>query len=377
MIGTALADLAAPLSDEQNALLNVMANAFFADNQWPVWDYVQRMLYLEGLDADTVLKSLPVVGATGSLGPSYGLVTFDRVHLATDSRPALTVASGLHIGRFATSVSNPFLLVLQTMVKLEQDAPISTSSVVEVRLTPQLLRRARPSISDIFMGWLPDLLANEPSTWGGGSSFAPDTGDWSRGIRREIMAYEGVRDLSAYVARVSDWATANAPVLPAPNYAALPQQTVGANSASALESEPALASGRQYVSEELIEELGGKGDSTSWSLGKLVGLLRELNSNFADEHPYACHALIRAVLDHVPPILNAEGKARVTFEYVVSTYRWKQTDKKYVTWLMQFKAQGDDVMHRQIRKSADLIDMEDLPPRTWLNALLREVIDAL
>jgi hypothetical protein len=355
-----------------------MSDAFLRTNEWPTWDFVRRTLRREKLDATALLKSLPKVGAQESFGTTYGLIQHDRVHIADDSRPALTVAAGLHLPGFANAVSRPFLLVLGVMVKMEHNAPISSSTVAEVRVSPNVVRAALPSISDLFMGWLPDLLAHEPPTWGGGFATDPDAGGWTRGIRPEIADYEGVRDLGTYVSRAMDRVDeVQREYLPSPVYAQLPQQNLWTDPAADSTPERPPQQPAQYVGEALIQELEGKADSTSWNMDKLVGLLRELNSNFTDGHPYACHALIRAVLDHVPPIFNTEGLPKITFEQVASNYGWKHTDKKYVLKLKDFKAQGDDVMHRQIRKSADLIEMEDLPPRTWLNALLREVIDTL
>lgn len=34
--------------------------------------------------------------------------------------------------------------------------------------------------------------------------------------------------------------------------------------------------------------------------------------------------------------------------------------------------QADDVMHRQISTKADLISLDDAPPRAWANRLLQE-----
>ncbi|SEO01066.1 hypothetical protein [Actinacidiphila rubida] len=369
-----MTDLSAPLSPDQQRLLEVMSDAFLRDNEWPTWDFVRRTLRREKINAASVLTSLPKLGAQGNIGSTYGLVQHDRVFLPDESRPNLTVAAGLHLPRFSASVSSPFLLVLGVMVEMEHNAPISSSTVTEVRISPNAVRHALPSISDTFMSWLPDLLAHEPATWGGGFRGGSADGGWSRGIRPEIADYADVRDLQAYVSQIEAWlAEAQQVYTPAPMYGQVPAQSVWASSTS----DPAPAPAPQYVNESLIDELEAKNDSTSWGLGKLVGLLRELNTNFADEHPYACHALLRAVLDHVPPIFNTEGLPKITFEQVASNYAWKQTDRKYVLKLRDFKAQGDDVMHRQIRKSQDLITMEDVPPRAWLNALLREVIDAL
>lgn len=92
--------LTEPLDDAQLALLKVMAERYFQDEQWPFWHYVEGMMdHLGYDDAEAVLKSLPVAGfreSGGLTGPSYGLAWYDRAHLADDSRPALTAAAGLH-----------------------------------------------------------------------------------------------------------------------------------------------------------------------------------------------------------------------------------------------------------------------------------------
>ena len=141
----------------------------------------------------------------------------------------------------------------------------------------------------------------------------------------------------------------------------------------------AISAAVGYVDTGLLAELEQKRSQTSWSLDKLTQLLYELNANFAEKRPYACHALIRAILDHVPPILveRPESGKAPGFDQVVSNRKWPRTDQAYVIKLKEFRAQGDDVLHRQIRASADLIDMSDLPPRAWMNALLRACLDDL
>jgi hypothetical protein len=46
-------------------------------------------------------------------------------------------------------------------------------------------------------------------------------------------------------------------------------------------------------------------------LTKLLTLINELNDNQARGNAYAAHALVRAILDHVPPILNCKSFAEV------------------------------------------------------------------
>jgi len=73
-----------------------------------------------------------------------------------------------------------------------------------------------------------------------------------------------------------------------------------------------------------------------------------------------------------PPILGC-----ATFTEVANGYRWGRTDRAYVKRLLDFKLQGDDVLHRQISDKADLLGMDDLPPRAWLNRLLQECAEKL
>jgi hypothetical protein len=40
--------------------------------------------------------------------------------------------------------------------------------------------------------------------------------------------------------------------------------------------------------------------------------------------------------------------------------------------LLDFKLQADDVLHRQISNKADLLGLDDAPPRAWVNRPLQE-----
>ena len=122
-----------------------------------------------------------------------------------------------------------------------------------------------------------------------------------------------------------------------------------------------------YVDEKLRAAIQAKSELCQLDCTKLLQLIDEVNDNCARQNAYAAHALMRAILDHVPPILGC-----ATFSEVVSNYAWSQTDKRYVKKLFDFKLQGDDVLHRQISEKADLLGMDDVPPRAWINKLLQE-----
>jgi hypothetical protein len=47
------------------------------------------------------------------------------------------------------------------------------------------------------------------------------------------------------------------------------------------------------------------------------------------------------------------------------------TDQRYMRKLLDFKLQADDVLPRQISAKADLLSLDDAPPRAWVNRLLQ------
>ena len=100
---------------------------------------------------------------------------------------------------------------------------------------------------------------------------------------------------------------------------------------------------------------------------KLLRLIDELNENYARSNAYAAHALLRAILDHIPPILGFKR-----FDEVANNYPWSITDKGHMSKLLRFKGQADDALHRPISSRRDLIGIDDMPPRLFVNRLLQE-----
>jgi hypothetical protein len=72
-------------------------------------------------------------------------------------------------------------------------------------------------------------------------------------------------------------------------------------------------------------------------------------------------------LDHIPPILGCAH-----FEAVASNYAWGRTDKRHIKKLADFRAQGDDALHRQISETPDLLDFDDMPASICVDRLLQE-----
>ncbi|MER6210923.1 hypothetical protein [Streptomyces sp. NPDC001642] len=378
-----MTDLLAPLSPDQTLLLETMAGPYIRTGEWPTWYFVRETLDRQGLDADKLIMSLPERKLLLSIG-TYGLAWCPRTgYIQDEEKPVLTVAAALHVPSLTTVMAHPFLNVLGKLVEIYRAVPLEPDKIAKATYTAKMIKRELPSISDQFVARLPEILTHEPPTWGG-SRWTADN-EWIRDLGRNISRYAGINDVKSYVARITE-------LTPQPR----PVSAVVARSRSTTAGAPATLldlhelvtdsvsevrpvadpqpSTPVYVKEALIKELEDKNASSQWDVTKLVLLARELNSNFALDNPYACHALIRAILDHTAPVFGQKS-----FEQVASSplQEWTRTDKDYLRKLLDFKPQSHDALHRHIRKSADLIDMHDVPSKTWLNAFLRLVIDAL
>ncbi|MFC8015511.1 hypothetical protein [Streptomyces cinereoruber] len=391
-IGSTVPDLSAPLDDAQHTLLKVMAEQYSKTGQWPFWRYVEQMMdHLGYDDAEQVLKSLPVVGANSPVGASYGLAWYDRVHLADDSRPALTVAAGLHSPELRHLFGENFILVLQYFVKRQRAVRPSPEKVETSYITSDDFKREFPAVTKEFVAALPGIFEHEPVLRRGAQPWGTDPGGWRFELHKWLKDYRGIDDLSGYVQRVAERTVAANTVFIPENQAPFLAQVLGSSGGKIRIGErltpgiPTVTGAviprpvappeepPRYVNEDLIKELEAKQGQTRLSPDKLLQLVRELNACFRDGHAYACHALVRAIIDHVPPILGQKS-----FQAAASNYAWPtDADRKYAKKLLEFKNQADDVMHRQIRTSRGVITMHDVPLSGYINALLRVCVDQL
>ena len=126
-----------------------------------------------------------------------------------------------------------------------------------------------------------------------------------------------------------------------------------------------------YVGAQVIAAIRAHGGPGRLDRAKLLRLIDELNDNYAKGSTYATHAVLRALLDHIPPLLGC-----TSFTAVANNYPWSRTDKAYMRRLLDFKLQADDAMHRQISAKTDLLSLHDIPPRAWVNRLLQECASA-
>ncbi|MEU2748105.1 hypothetical protein ABZ613_17765 [Streptomyces collinus] len=366
-----MSDLTAKLGPEQLMLMQTMAWPFLKDGRWPVWHHVVAEMDRKGLDAEKLLKSLPVVGSTAIGGRSYGLAWYDRNTIADDSRPTLTVAAGLHLKQLEDVFGAWLIPVVHYLIKRQLDAPSSPNQAQRNFVEASEIAERFPTMSKEYLAILPEIFRHEPPLAHGGHGYysAPNgLQAWRYELHRELLKLKGITSLTDYVSRVVE--------LVEEDERALEAILAGIQRNQSTEAAPAIApvvDPPQYVNEDLIKELEDKQGQTRLSPDKLVQLMRELNACFRDGHAYACHALVRAIIDHVPPILGQKS-----FQAAASNYAWPtEADRKYAKKLLEFKNQADDVMHRQIRISRGVITMHDVPLSSYINALLRVCIDQL
>ena len=100
---------------------------------------------------------------------------------------------------------------------------------------------------------------------------------------------------------------------------------------------------------------------------KLTRLVAELNDNYSRGNAYAAGALLRTVLDHIPPLLGWAD-----FKAAANNCAWSRTDRGYARRFLDFKLQADDALHRQISKRTDQLGIDDMPPKVWVNRILQE-----
>jgi hypothetical protein len=134
---------------------------------------------------------------------------------------------------------------------------------------------------------------------------------------------------------------------------------------------PPSESAHPYIKPQLLEQLLAA-QGSGWDTTKLVDLVQELDACVRAGHVYASHAVLRAFLDHVPPLFGQKG-----FAAVVSNHSWGQTDSRYMKRLGTFRDQADDALHRQISKRPDPLMKDDLPPAVAVNALLGACVAGL
>ncbi len=130
--------------------------------------------------------------------------------------------------------------------------------------------------------------------------------------------------------------------------------------------------GDNYVAEQRIEALANL-PKDKFDTAKLVELCEEINQNYKRKYYFAVGALLRIILDHVPPIFGMAN-----FEYVASNYKWGTSNKKSIMRLQKAARDiVDNLLHEQIKKVEVPLEKQRVDFKAQLDILLAEIITIL
>ncbi|MFJ4981492.1 hypothetical protein ACIP6X_40310 [Streptomyces coeruleorubidus] len=363
------------LTQDQRRLLSAIAAPWLDAGEWPLWANVQHQFDLRGEDADAIFQSLPRVGSEAPFASGYGFTVPLRAPIGPRDRPRLTVAASLVLPEVRMVAGEPFVDALRHMIDLYASRPLIVDDVPTIMLRSGELATAFPRLKPWFVKVLPDLLSYEPAISTGGAQLGD--GSWEREVTRSVMQFSGVKTVEDYIAKTTEIVTATAAqfvtIHEGVNLEIAPLEYDFAPVEG--EAPPAAApERRQYVDAGLMDDLDGAAKKTPWRVRKLIALCQELNDAFVVGSPHACAALIRAILDHIPPVFGHKDFRHVAAQH---SFPVQRTDKAHAKNLADFKDIADDVMHRPIGFNVPVISMDDIPAPVRLNAILHEVLRLL
>ncbi|OGK13477.1 hypothetical protein A3A93_01470 [Candidatus Roizmanbacteria bacterium RIFCSPLOWO2_01_FULL_38_12] len=127
-----------------------------------------------------------------------------------------------------------------------------------------------------------------------------------------------------------------------------------------------------YINDNILQ--GFQSKTGYFNYQKLITLIEELNFNYSNKKTYSACMVLRAILDHVPPLLDKDD-----FSSMVNNHIWgneKSSRRKAVKELLTFRNIPDDVLHNQITDKSDVIDFTYLPSKFSVNVLLKECLES-
>lgn len=131
---------------------------------------------------------------------------------------------------------------------------------------------------------------------------------------------------------------------------------------------PAKPGSMTLISESRLAELRAL-KSPDFDFRKVIRLCEELNIAFQEECYFATAMLIRALLDHVPPIFRKEK-----FDEVASNYGGKSFKGTMQHLQNAARNVADGHLHQHIRKSETLPTAQQVNCGQQLDVLLEEIV---
>lgn len=114
--------------------------------------------------------------------------------------------------------------------------------------------------------------------------------------------------------------------------------------------------------------------SENFDLSKLIEMCEELNKSYSSGSYLAVAMLMRAILDHVPPIFGCKNFSEVSNNYAGGSRSFKQSMAILENSLRKI---ADAHLHTQIRRKETLPNMTQVNFRSDLDVMLAEIVRVL
>lgn len=198
--------LLAPLTTEQQQIIELLASTYREHRSWPPWQFIEGSMDSAGIDAASVLATFPRLGNPNYVyGFSYGL-TWTQGSLGSSPQPndpvALTVAGLNRAG--ATDYVALFLRVLSMACqKLRNFVPNPLQAVSLELTSAEVYADLNDDVAKLVTPQeLYALLEHEPAMWSGGRGMTAE-GEWRWEITRPIRRYEDVQTIDEYITAIT------------------------------------------------------------------------------------------------------------------------------------------------------------------------------
>lgn len=218
------------LNSEQMALLKVVYAPFRQSGQWPIWQYVDLTLDQAGIDAASVLASLPVARASSERvlmqRGSYSLVGIERAEeLPAQCAIPLTVAGLWHLEE-AAPLTDVFLDTVRYLVTKQGALAPDPRCVVSATVSSEEVNQkilagtiGSPGMrsEELLLSKLGRLLEREPILWSSMTNQSQDFTQWEILVPDRLRILQDLTGVEDYVDRITGWvAPAVAPTEPLP-----------------------------------------------------------------------------------------------------------------------------------------------------------------
>ena len=210
-----------PLSPEQQTLIGVIGGPFIVSGELPVWQYIDLILDDQhGLDAASVLASLPRAGDRSPTSRSYGPIWRPDSYRQPlpDDKIALTVAGLWHLPPARPLVA-AFLTVIRYLVDRQRQLVPSPGEVVTATVTDGELAGhlrstgvpiAGPGVVDETLLRLRVMLGHEPFLYAVVYQPTP-LGPWTIQVPAALRDYRDVVTIEDYIDQVTELVAPAAP----------------------------------------------------------------------------------------------------------------------------------------------------------------------